>query len=406
MAYQSVWITILSGQMPFERHRRRAAARRSAVAAASGRRRSQEPCGGFESLLAWRATRTVRAPSSGDAKHRATRAWSSGSPCCVAVGAGGFTRGRRAGAGCRRRAPADRRPRRAARPTSDDSSSARHQLLGGQALAVDVDQAADPGLALAEEEVGDDRADHRQPGRDLEAGDHRGQRRRQLQLAQPLPARLAPCSENRSWWPASTDLQPEQRVGDDREQRDQHADDHPALEVEPEPEAEQRHDGEDRDRLQHDGVRVDRVLDPARLAHQRSRAPRRSRSTSARPTSATLVVDHSAVEQLGAVGAVEHARAHARRRAAASRKRWSGRATARLASVQSDQARRRAPANGATIRLTDRDLGACAAPPRSPAAAGASRPRRRVERRHARSPPRSAARTPRYLASDCANSAL
>ena len=48
--------------------------------------------------------------------------------------------------------------------------------------------------------------------------------------------RLASCSVNRSCWPWSADKQPEQRVGDDREDRDQHADDHSAAEVEVEPE--------------------------------------------------------------------------------------------------------------------------------------------------------------------------
>ena len=43
------------------------------------------------------------------------------------------------------------------------------QLLGRELGAVVVDQAADARIALAEEEVADDRADHREPGRDPQA---------------------------------------------------------------------------------------------------------------------------------------------------------------------------------------------------------------------------------------------
>ena len=44
---------------------------------------------------------------------------------------------------------------------------------------------------LAEEQLADDGADHRQAGGDAEAGEDRRQRRRELQLAQPGPPRRA-----------------------------------------------------------------------------------------------------------------------------------------------------------------------------------------------------------------------
>ena len=65
-----------------------------------------------------------------------------------------------------------------------------------------------PLLALLEEEVADDRADHRQAGRDAEAGEDRRQGRRELQLAQPRPRGWRRCSVNRSCWPRSADSRP------------------------------------------------------------------------------------------------------------------------------------------------------------------------------------------------------
>ena len=85
-----------------------------------------------------------------------------------------------------------------------------------------------PGLALAEEEVADDRADHRQPGGDPQPGEHRRQRGGEHQLAQAgEPAGV--LQREQVVHPAIGRLQAEQRVHDDREQRDDHADDDPRL---------------------------------------------------------------------------------------------------------------------------------------------------------------------------------
>ena len=57
--------------------------------------------------------------------------------------------------------------------------------LGLEPGAVHVDQDPDPGVALAEEEVTDDRPDHGQTGGDPQAGEDRRQGGRELQLPQP-----------------------------------------------------------------------------------------------------------------------------------------------------------------------------------------------------------------------------
>src|SRR5687768_18563265 len=64
----------------------------------------------------------------------------------------------------------------AERPEDDDAEERRHDHRRQQLLAVELDgvaleQLADARLALAEEEVADHGADHRQPGRDPEAGE-------------------------------------------------------------------------------------------------------------------------------------------------------------------------------------------------------------------------------------------
>src|SRR3954451_6611612 len=127
------------------------------------------------------------------------------------------------------------------------------ELLGLQPLRVEIEEPADARLALTEEEVADDRADHRQPGRDAKAGEDRGHRRRELQAPQTAqPAGAVECEEVVVL--LGYGQQPEQRVRDDREQREDHDDDHAALEVEAEPEADERDERKDRDRLQDDGV--------------------------------------------------------------------------------------------------------------------------------------------------------
>ena len=67
-----------------------------------------------------------------------------------------------------------------------------HQQVGLEAGAVQVEQPAEPRRALPEEELADDGADHRQPGRDAQADEDGGDGVGQLELQQPLqPAR--PC---------------------------------------------------------------------------------------------------------------------------------------------------------------------------------------------------------------------
>ena len=63
-------------------------------------------------------------------------------------------------------------------------------------------------------------------------------------------------------------LETEQRVHDYRKQRDDDADDDPALVAVPELEADHRHDGEDRDGLQGHHVGEYRSFDELRLRHQ------------------------------------------------------------------------------------------------------------------------------------------
>ena len=86
--------------------------------------------------------------------------------------------------------------------------TAGEQLLGLQARAVVVDEPADARLALPEEEVADDRADHRQAGRDAPAREDRGQRAAGNCSLQSRVNRLAPWSVNRSCWPWSADCSP------------------------------------------------------------------------------------------------------------------------------------------------------------------------------------------------------
>src|SRR5262245_32275750 len=140
------------------------------------------------------------------------------------------------------------------------------ELLGGERGAVVVDQAPDARVALAEEEVAHDRPDHRQARRDLQTDEDRGQRRGKLEFAQARPSACAPQREDvlQSRRHAA---QPEERVRDHREQRDEHAHEHAATEVETPPEADQRDDREDRHRLQYDSPRKERALDPVRLRH-------------------------------------------------------------------------------------------------------------------------------------------
>ena len=97
------------------------------------------------------------------------------------------------------------------------------------------------------------------PAGDPEASQDGGQRRRQLQEEEPLDT--VRRVEREEIVQAGFDrLHAEQGVGDDREQRDQHADDDPALEIESEPEPEQWHHRQDGDRLQRHRVRIDSLL--------------------------------------------------------------------------------------------------------------------------------------------------
>ena len=73
-----------------------------------------------------------------------------------------------------------------------------------------------------EELLADDGADHRQAGRDAEAGEDRRQRRRELQLAQPRPA-IGAAQREQVVLALVDRQQAEQRVGHDREDRDHHA---------------------------------------------------------------------------------------------------------------------------------------------------------------------------------------
>ena len=73
-------------------------------------------------------------------------------------------------------------------PSSDDMITAANSSSPSRLLAYLLEQLADAGVALAEEEVADDGADHRQPGGDAQAGEDRRQGGREHQLAQPGPA--------------------------------------------------------------------------------------------------------------------------------------------------------------------------------------------------------------------------
>ncbi len=116
-------------------------------------------------------------------------------------------------------------------------------VLGG--VLVQVDQSAETGFALAEEEVADDGTDHRQAGRDLQPGEDRRHRGRVLQLDQAGPTRGA--VQRHQLVVALVDAEEtEERVGHDREDRDDDADQHAGLEVEADHRADQRNERQDR----------------------------------------------------------------------------------------------------------------------------------------------------------------
>ena len=79
------------------------------------------------------------------------------------------------------------RSRTTGTPRCRASPTARGAYIRGMSLellAYCRDQDADALVAPAEEEVADDRADHREPGRDAQPGEHRRQGRREHHLAQ------------------------------------------------------------------------------------------------------------------------------------------------------------------------------------------------------------------------------
>ena len=119
-----------------------------------------------------------------------------------------------------RRTPGTRRCR-AARTTVTAAYISRMSL---ELLAYSRMQLAEALLAPSEEEVADDGAHHRQPGRDAQPGEHRRQRRREHHLAQP---REPPTVVERDQVVQAgiTRNESEQGVEQDREDRDQHAHD-------------------------------------------------------------------------------------------------------------------------------------------------------------------------------------
>ena len=129
-----------------------------------------------------------------------------------------------------------------------------------------VDEHADARLTLPEEEVTDDRADDGESGRDAEASEDRGHRARQLEPPKTMK-RLDLWSVKRSCWPWSAESRPNNvllMIGNSAMSTHTIT---RAAEVEPEPEADERNQGEDRDRLQHDRVGEERSLEPLGLAH-------------------------------------------------------------------------------------------------------------------------------------------
>ena len=86
-------------------------------------------------------------------------------------------------------------------PSSDEAMIAPNSCSERELGAVVVDQAPDARVALAEEEVADDRADHREAGRDLQPDEDRGQGGRELELRAGASTGSRACSEKRSCSP-------------------------------------------------------------------------------------------------------------------------------------------------------------------------------------------------------------
>src|SRR5579859_7340274 len=151
-------------------------------------------------------------------------------------------------------------------PQQRRQADRREELLGLQSGAIVVNHPANAGLALTKEEIADDGADDREAGGDSPAGEYRGQRTGELQLQQPLKS-IGVLQREQVVVRLIGRLQAKQRIGDDRKKRNQDTHQDATAEAELEPEADQRHDGQNRDRLEHDRPGVDRPFDPARLDH-------------------------------------------------------------------------------------------------------------------------------------------
>src|SRR4249919_925852 len=137
-----------------------------------------------------------------------------------------------------------------------------------EALAVDVDLCADAGVALAEVEVTDDRADDGQAGGVAQPDEDRRHGRRVLEL--PQPGGAAGALQGEELVLALVDREePEQGVVHDREEGDQDDHQHSAGEAEAQEPADERGQGEDRRRLQRHEVGPRRALYPASQAHRR-----------------------------------------------------------------------------------------------------------------------------------------
>ena len=136
----------------------------------------------------------------------------------------------------------------------------------------------------------DDRADDRERHADPQPAEDRRQRGRDLERRQDLAAGR-PERAGHLEQPGVDRPDPDHRRDRDREEHDQPADDDLARQPRPEPQGEQRGEGEDRRRLGGDDVRRDEPLDerPTGRARSRRRGRRRRRRRSPRATSTSVV---------------------------------------------------------------------------------------------------------------------
>ena len=153
-------------------------------------------------------------------------------------------------------------------PGDREQQQRREHARDVEAIAGLGDAVGEPGAGAgrAGRDLCDDRADQRQPARDLQAAEDVGQRRRQLELAQHLPARGAVEPEQVGEIVIDR-VEAERGVGEHgKEGDDPGAGEHRRLLRQID--EQQRRDRHDRRHLQDHRIGIERILDQARLIEQ------------------------------------------------------------------------------------------------------------------------------------------